>query len=72
MGKATRQLEREDIHPLTDWKSPGQRVPKCFARGQWAVYLDPEDVPRAINYVENNPIKEGLKPQNWAFVIPYR
>ena len=36
------------------------------------VYLDTaEDVVRAIRYVENNPIKEGKKPQRWSFVVPY-
>jgi len=25
----------------------------------------------AISYVERNPIREGLKPQNWTFVTPF-
>jgi hypothetical protein len=29
-----------------------------FHRGQWAVYLDPEDVPRAIRDVEDNLTKD--------------
>ena len=45
---------------------------KCFARGEWKAFLDtPEDILRAIAYVENNPIKEGLKPQKWPFVMPF-
>jgi hypothetical protein len=28
-------------------------------------------VERAIRYVENNPLKEGKKVQNWSFVTPF-
>ena len=66
-GEATRQLEREGIHPLAAHKPEG-RVPKCWVRGQWKVYLDPDDVARAIRYVEENPLKEGKKRQDWKFV----
>jgi hypothetical protein len=38
----------------------------------WKVFLyTPEDVLRAIRYVEDNPIKEGKKRQHWPFVVPY-
>ena len=67
---ATRQLEREGIHPMAPWKREGERVLKCWARGEWKVYLDPEDVLRAIQYVEDNPLKEGKKRQNCSFVVP--
>jgi hypothetical protein len=61
----------EDVHPFGDLKEKNGRPPKCFARGQWKVFLDPEDVLRAIGYVENNPVKEGKKAQRWSFVTPY-
>lgn len=70
-GDATEQLIAEGIHPLAEFKREGQPYPKCWVRGQWKVYLDPEDVPRAIRYVENNPLKEGKKRQGWSFVVPY-
>jgi REP element-mobilizing transposase RayT len=70
-GDATQQLEREGIHPLASFKVGDGRVPKCWGRGQWKVYLDPEDVPRAIRYVVDNPLKEGKKKQEWSFVVPY-
>jgi len=70
-GDATQQLEREGIHPLEAYRQPGRRVPQCWVRGQWKVYLDPDDVDRAIRYVENNPKKEGLKQQSWSFVSAY-
>jgi hypothetical protein len=70
-GDATQELEREGIHPLARWKAEGERTPKCWVRGQWKVYLDPEDVPRAVQYVVNNPLKEGKKKQDWSFVVPF-
>ena len=48
----------------------GERVPKCWGRGEWKVFLDPEDVTRAIQYVEDNPVKEGKKRQKWSFAVP--
>jgi REP element-mobilizing transposase RayT len=68
-GEATRSLNAEGIHPFQ--ATAGARPPKCFAQKEWAVYLDAEDVPRAIQYVENNPIKEGLPRQHWPFVVPH-
>jgi REP element-mobilizing transposase RayT len=59
-GRATRQLKAENIHP----PSP------CWARGQWKVFLNStEDIRRSVEYVENNPAKEGLPRQDWSFVL---
>ncbi|MBX3400367.1 MAG: transposase [Gemmataceae bacterium] len=70
-SSATRHLVEEGIHPFQSMKSSDGPPPKCFAKGEWKVFLDsPEDVHRAIRYVENNPIKDGLPPQRWAFVQP--
>jgi REP element-mobilizing transposase RayT len=71
-GAATRELEREGIHPLAAHRCERGRVPKCWARGQWKVYLDADDVTRAIRYVEDNPSKEGKTKQGWSFVTAYR
>jgi REP element-mobilizing transposase RayT len=70
-GDATQQLVAEGIHPFGDVREKNGRLPKCFARGEWKVFLDPDDVARAIRYVEDNPVKEGKKPQRWGFVTPY-
>jgi REP element-mobilizing transposase RayT len=69
-GEATKHLVAEGIHPFQPLGTAG-RPPKCFARGEWKVYLDPEDVSRAIPYVEGNPPKEGKPRQTWPFVVPY-
>jgi REP element-mobilizing transposase RayT len=66
-GAATQSLLQEGIHPFGNTRRP----PKCFARGEWIVYLDTDDdVHRAIAYVEANPEKEGLPHQHWSFVTP--
>lgn len=55
-GAATRRLVAEGIHPFRHLVGSGVRPPKCFARGQWKVYLQTvEDIQRAISYVEANP-----------------
>ena len=38
----------------------------------WNVYLESvAAVERAIRYVNGNPLKEGKRPQNWSFVVPF-
>jgi len=68
---AAQRLVEEAIHPFGALSGPQGRPPKCFARGEWKVFLDPPDVARAIHYVEQNPLKEGKPPQRWSFVVPY-
>lgn len=68
---ATRCLVEEKLHPCQQFCVADERPPKCFAQGEWKVYLDPPDIPRAINYVERNPEKEGLPRQQWNFVCHY-
>ena len=69
---ATRQLMWDGIHPFANLAG-GKRPPKCFARGQWDVFLDSEEgFERSISYVERNPSKEGMPAQEWDFVTPYR
>ena len=69
---ATRQLMEEAIHPFRHLPFKNGAPPKCFARGQWKVFLDTvRDISRAVRYVENNPEKEGLPRQDWSFVTAY-
>jgi REP element-mobilizing transposase RayT len=71
-GEASSQLLAEGLHPCGDAPRDRGRIPKCFSRGQWAVYLDePEEMRRAIRYVEGNPVKEGKRRQSWSFVREY-
>jgi REP element-mobilizing transposase RayT len=62
-GAAVRRLKIEGIHP---------EVPKVFARDGRCVFLDAaEEVWRTVDYVEQNPVKEGLRRQFWSFVTPF-
>jgi REP element-mobilizing transposase RayT len=71
-GAATRKLDEANLHPHAVMPRRQGRYPKAFARGEWKVFLDsPADVIRAIRYVEQNPMKEGLPSQRWRFVQPY-
>ena len=46
--------------------------PSPWARGMWKVYLnDIAAVHRAIRYVEQNPVKAGLRPQRWSCITPF-
>jgi REP element-mobilizing transposase RayT len=68
-GAATRRLNEEGIHPLAQFIGSRRRPPHAWARKGWQVFLDSEsDIVRAIKYVEDNPMKEGLPPQRWPFV----
>jgi len=64
-GRATQYLNQEGIHPMGNQVSP-------WSQKGWAVFLDTEDeVLHAVEYVNQNPIKEGLPPQHWKFVVPF-
>jgi hypothetical protein len=68
-GDATERLLEEGLHPFGHIRLANGRPPKCWARGEWKVFLDTdEDVGRAVSYVEENPPKEGKPRQRWAFV----
>ncbi|MCL2647600.1 MAG: transposase [Phycisphaerales bacterium] len=67
-GRATQALAAANLHPFADLPEP--HTP--WAEGGWAVYLfDDADMRRAIQYVENNPLKENKPRQHWSFVTPY-
>ncbi|MFQ5731258.1 MAG: transposase [Planctomycetaceae bacterium] len=71
-GAATRALVDEGVHPFAGFPKKNGCLPKCWARGEWKVFLDDaEDVARAISYVEDNPVKEGLPAQRWSFVTEF-
>jgi REP element-mobilizing transposase RayT len=71
-GAATSQLIDDKLHPLARFGLSDSRPPKCWAKGQWKVFLDNEERIRgSIRYVEENPIKEGKPLQHWSFVTPF-
>jgi REP element-mobilizing transposase RayT len=68
-GRASQELIRQGLHPLAARPLADDTLPTPWVRNCWRVFLEsPADVARAINYVEQNPVKEGLKRQHWSFV----
>src|SRR5438046_1389571 len=68
-GAATSELTRCGLHPFAHTPYSNGRLPSPWARKQWIRYLNTdEDICRAIQYVERNPLKDGLPRQNWTFV----
>lgn len=67
-ARATQQLLAEDLHPFRDQRDASGKLPPAWVRNGWKVFLDTdEDVQRAIRYVEQNPVKQGMAPQRWEF-----
>jgi REP element-mobilizing transposase RayT len=70
-GEATKQLNREQLHPMNVFTSNG-KTPSLWEEGLWKVFLDDDaNIKAAINYVEQNPVKEGKPLQRWSFVTPF-
>jgi len=70
-GNATHALIAENLHPLCAYRTKAGAAPTPWAENCWKVFLnEPEDIARAIAYVERNPMKEGKRPQRWSFVEP--
>ena len=69
---ATAHLKREGLHPFADSPYENGRLPSPWARKGWWVFLDSHaDVERAVRYVDENPVKAGLRRQAWSFVTPF-
>jgi REP element-mobilizing transposase RayT len=66
----TRQLTKEGLHPLSQFRRRNGDVPSPWiADGGWYRYLQSEsEIDGAINYVEQNPLKIGMRAQRWNFV----
>jgi REP element-mobilizing transposase RayT len=63
-SRATTTLKKGEL-----WRAEDRPI---WGEHGWNVYLDkPADVWRAIEYVEQNPIKEGKKLQRWSIVTPF-
>ncbi len=71
-GRATQQLQLDALHPLTGFRQADGYMPSPWARNSWAVFIFSEEHMRAaIQYVYENPLKEGKPRQKWSFVRPY-
>jgi REP element-mobilizing transposase RayT len=71
-AEATTELIQDGRHPLNAFPDDDGSLPSPWARKCWKVFLDTNaDIVRAIRYVEENPVKEGRRPQCWPFVVPF-
>jgi REP element-mobilizing transposase RayT len=69
---STRQLRADGLHPFERFARADGSVPEAWGEGLWKVFLfTPQDVERAIRYVEDNPVRDGFSPQEWDYVVPY-
>ena len=72
-GSATRKLREYGIHPFADHPYRDGKLPSPWGHKWWKVYLDSDsDIVRASKYVEDNPLKERKKKQQWKFVFPHQ
>jgi REP element-mobilizing transposase RayT len=70
-SRATRELREAGLHPFEEHEDADGSVPCVWAEGLWKVYcFDSGHVANAIRYVEDNPVREGKKKQEWKFVKP--
>jgi REP element-mobilizing transposase RayT len=68
---ASIQLSRDNLHPFATQNetTPAAAV---WAESFWKVYLDSEQqIENAIQYVNENPLREDMPQQSWAFVTPF-
>lgn len=66
---ASQSLREEGVHPFQSFVSDGVSPPSPWARGRWIVYINSDrNLERAIEYVNDNPVRAGLRRQNWKFV----
>jgi REP element-mobilizing transposase RayT len=71
-ARATQALEAAGLHPFVQYRDSKGRFPSVWAHRGWKVFLDSdEDIARAVRYVEENPLKQGLRAQKWSFVTPW-
>ena len=68
----TRGMNAEGLHPLRAFPRSNGRLPVPWGAHGWKVHLNtPEEMRSRIRYVEENPVRAGLRPQRWSFVVPY-
>ncbi|HVP10310.1 MAG TPA: transposase [Phycisphaerae bacterium] len=64
-GRSAQRIREFRAYPAADRRS---RIP-IWTQGYWVRYIDhPEQMQCVVNYVKNNPIREGLPSQDWGFV----
>ena len=63
------QLKDDRIHPFASFLGRRGALPSVFSGSLWKCFIDNEEYfSRAVEYVHENPLKEGKKRQHWSFV----
>ena len=68
----TRRLLADEQHPFASYREELGRLPSVWAQDFWKVFLfNADEIQQRIEYVEQNPIKDGKPAQKWKFVCPF-
>ena len=69
-ARGSQRLVADGRHPFEDGTGcNGKARHTPWVEGCWKVYLDSQsDIERAVEYVEQNPVKEGKPVQRWSFI----
>ena len=71
-GEASKELKRLGIHPLARFKDKLGDPPTPWNVKSYRGFLESEqEIEDAINYVIENPLKEGKPRQDWSFVTAF-
>jgi hypothetical protein len=69
---ASRQLLEDRLHPFAHVREPDGSIPRIWGRSPWKVFLNSDaEILDAIDYVEDNPLKDDKPRQNWHFITPF-
>jgi hypothetical protein len=70
-NRATSALRERGLDPMEQYAGSDGSIPSPWAKGLWKVYIHEAAHLRAvIRYVEENPLREGKRIQQWSFVTP--
>jgi REP element-mobilizing transposase RayT len=68
----TRKLLEDERHPFAEKRLKSGYLPSIWQQDFRKIFLySVDEIRTRIEYVENNPIEAGLKPQRWSFVAPF-
>lgn len=72
-AKATTAMSHARIHPLQRFADSRGHKPSPWARRYWCPFIHTDrQLDTVLRYVEDNPVKAGLRPQLWSMVTRTR
>jgi len=68
----TAQLLADSIHPFANLRTTNKKLPSIWGQDFRKIFLfHREEVLDRIQYVEDNPLREGKPRQEWSFIVPF-